>query len=43
MAKDWIKWVIKLKEVCESKPILDARCKALTMPQFLADQAKDVW
>ena len=42
-AEEWIKWLIELEEVCESKPIPDARRKVVTMPQFLADQAKDIW
>ena len=42
-AEDWIKWLMELEGVCKSKPIPDARRKAVIMPQFLADQAKDIW
>jgi hypothetical protein len=42
-AEEWIKWLIELEEVCESKPIPDPRRKALAYPQFLAEQAKEIW
>jgi len=41
--EDWFKWIIEFEEICESKPIPDPRRKALAAPQFLADQAKEIW
>jgi hypothetical protein len=41
--EEWFKWRVEFDEICESKPIPDPRRKALAAPNFLADQAKDIW
>jgi len=41
--EEWFRWIAEFEEICESKPIPDPRRKALAAPQFLAEQAKEIW